>query len=60
MGEFDSTRRNDPAYWAAAAVVADRAGDSDRAQLAREQLERLGYTVEKRSRSTTGKGGDRD
>lgn len=46
MGEFDSVRRNDPVYWAAAAVVADQAGDAERARLARQQLQRLGYRVE--------------
>jgi hypothetical protein len=48
---FDVTRRNDPAYWAAAAVVADRAGDAERANLAREQLQRLGYRIENQNLS---------
>jgi hypothetical protein len=42
----DATRQNDPGYWAAAAVVADQAGDDERASLARQQLQRLGYRVE--------------
>lgn len=40
---FDVTRWDDPAYWAAAAVLADRDGDTDRARLARDRLSRLGY-----------------
>jgi hypothetical protein len=42
----DATQRNNPAYWAAAAVVADQSGDADRADLARRRLERLGYRIE--------------
>jgi hypothetical protein len=44
----DETRRDDSAYWAAAAVVADRAGDADRAELARRELARLGYKLDRR------------
>jgi len=46
MGEFDSTRRNDPFYWAAAVVAAIQAGDVDRKRIACEQLRRLGYRIE--------------
>jgi hypothetical protein len=42
----DVIRRDDPAYWAAAAVLADRAGDTARASSAREALRRLGYRLE--------------
>jgi hypothetical protein len=42
----DLTRRDDPAYWAAAAVVADRAGDTGRAKTARVALRRLGYRLD--------------
>jgi predicted Zn-dependent protease len=41
----DVSRRDDPAYWAAAAVVADRAGNTERAEAARAELRRLGYQL---------------
>lgn len=43
----DETRKHDGAYWAAAAIVADRAGDTDRAELARKNLRRLGYRMDR-------------
>lgn len=41
----DLTRRDDAPYWAAALVLAIRAGDGRRADLARRQLRRLGYPL---------------
>jgi hypothetical protein len=42
----DVTRRNDGAYWGAALVLAMRAGDNARADLARRHLRRLGYRLD--------------
>lgn len=42
----DVTRRDDGAYWAAAAVLADQAGDHRRTDEARQQLDRLGYRID--------------
>ncbi len=42
----DLTRRDDAAYWAAAMVVAIRAGDSARVEMASENLRRLGYHLD--------------
>jgi hypothetical protein len=42
----DVTRRDDGPYWAAALVLAIRAGDKERAETAREHLCRLGYRVD--------------
>ena len=42
----DLTRRDDGAYWAAALVLAIRAGDIARADTARQNLRRLGYRVD--------------
>jgi hypothetical protein len=41
----DVTRRDDAAYWAAAVVVASRAGNVERAEYARRQLRRLGFQL---------------
>jgi hypothetical protein len=42
----DVTRRDDGAYWAAALVLALRAGDTARARSARKHLRRLGYRLD--------------
>jgi hypothetical protein len=42
----DVTRRDDGAYWAAALVLAIRAGDRERAETARQNLRRLGYQLD--------------
>jgi len=41
----DVTRRDDAPYWAAAMVLALRAGNAKRIAEARQQLQRLGYSV---------------
>jgi hypothetical protein len=42
----DVTRRDDGPYWAAALVLAIRAGDRTRADKARRRLRRLGYSLD--------------
>jgi hypothetical protein len=42
----DVTRHDDGAYWAAALVLAIRAGDKARARTARHHLRRLGYALD--------------
>lgn len=42
----DVTRRDDGPYWAAALVLAIRAGSKARAEAARQHLRRLGYRVD--------------
>ena len=42
----DVTRRDDGPYWAAAMVLAIRAGDEPRTETARQHLHRLGYRLE--------------
>lgn len=42
----DLTCRDDGAYWAAALIIAVRAGDRSRTNLARQHLRRLGYSLE--------------
>ncbi len=42
----DVTRRDDGPYWAAALVLAIRAGDKPRAAAARQHLRRLGYRID--------------
>ncbi len=54
--QFDFARRNDAAYWAAAAILAHLAGDAKRIQLVRNQLRRLGYRVEPLSPLSTSVG----
>lgn len=44
--DYDVTRRDDGPYWAAALVLALRAGDKDRAVTARRNLRRLGYRLD--------------
>jgi hypothetical protein len=46
----DVTRKNDGAYWAAALVLAIRAGDRSRTIVARKELRRLGYRLESAGR----------
>jgi hypothetical protein len=41
----DLTRRDEAPYWAAALVLAIRAGDASRADKARSELERLGVNL---------------
>lgn len=41
----DTTRRDDAPYWAAAVVLAIRNRDADREQVARTQLDRLGFRI---------------
>lgn len=52
----DVTRRDDGPDWAAAAVLAMRAGDRARAARARRHLRRLGYRLDA-TRSLTVRGG---
>lgn len=57
----DLTRRDDAAYWAAAMVVAVRAGDADRVETARQNLQRLGYHLDVcNPRGSKGKGAQHD
>ena len=56
----DVTRRDEGAYWAAALVLAIRAGDRARADLARKHLRRLGYRLEVVQEQQTGKAVRRD
>lgn len=42
----DVTRRDDAPYWAAALVLAIKAGDRLRAGLARRHLRRLGFRLD--------------
>jgi hypothetical protein len=42
----DVTRRDDGPYWAAALVLAIRAGDRTRVDKARRRLRRLGYSLD--------------
>ena len=42
----DVTRRDDGPYWAAAMVLAIKAGDATRMDLARLNLRRLGYRLD--------------
>lgn len=51
----DVTRREDGAYWAAALVLAIRAGDTNRVVAARRHLRRLGYRLDV-ARPQAGKG----
>jgi hypothetical protein len=46
----DLTRRDEAPYWAAALVLAIRAGDTSRADTARQKLQRLGVNVTYRAR----------
>ncbi|MBV8781095.1 MAG: hypothetical protein JO353_06830 [Phycisphaerae bacterium] len=41
----DVTRRDDGAYWAAALVLAIKAGDTARKTTAQQHLQRLGYDL---------------
>ncbi|HEY7090598.1 MAG TPA: hypothetical protein VH518_21040 [Tepidisphaeraceae bacterium] len=45
----DITRRDDPAYWAAAQLVAMRSNDEQREKVARENLARLGFKIDERT-----------
>jgi hypothetical protein len=42
----DLTRRDEGPYWAAALVIAIRAGDRQRQKVARSHLRRLGYRLD--------------
>ena len=41
----DAIRKNDPAYWAAALVLAIQSKNQASAEAARQNLERLGYRL---------------
>jgi hypothetical protein len=45
----DVTRKNDPAYWAAALVLAIQNANTQNEQSARRQLKRLGYVLSRAS-----------
>ncbi|TWT88005.1 hypothetical protein [Neorhodopirellula pilleata] len=50
---YDVTRKNDPAYWAAALVLAIKHGKSTDEKTARRNLVRLGYDLTRIDTSTT-------